>query len=215
MTDNYTASIEALIAIFRNRARKLRRNSVFTLLLILIAIGAGFYLFAFAERVVSLSIGSAGIKFHPETKQAPLSNLIPKASIDSSEKIMTKIDNLNRQMKNIHSEISQMRTEQKSSKDTGFNEVISSLATRIGAVFLLIFLVQILVTMYRYQVRLSAYYDARADAIELSGRSDVDSLERIISALSPERIDFGKTPKSPMENSVDLAREVLRLSERK
>jgi hypothetical protein len=86
---------------------------------------------------------------------------------------------------------------------------ISSLSTRIGSVLILIFLVQILVNLYRYNIRLAAYYDARADALQLVGSKDEKTLNEYVKVLSPETFDFGKQPRSPADNVMDLLKEVL------
>lgn len=85
--------------------------------------------------------------------------------------------------------------------------IISSLATKIGSMFILMFLVQILVSLYRYNIRLSYYYDARADTLELTGISDATQLEKFIEILSPEKLDFGKQQKSPTDYGFELAKD--------
>ncbi|MGJ3242548.1 MAG: hypothetical protein ACFE0O_06290 [Opitutales bacterium] len=87
--------------------------------------------------------------------------------------------------------------------------LISTLSTRIGALLILVFLVQILVSLYRYNIRLAAFFDARADALELSPGMNASDVESLIRVLSPENVDFGKSPASPTQHAVDLARELL------
>lgn len=85
----------------------------------------------------------------------------------------------------------------------------ATVATRIGAVLILIFLVQILVTMHRYTVRLAAFYDARADAIQLLGSVDGGALSVITQAMASEAIQFDVLPPSPASSAVDLAKEIV------
>lgn len=109
--------------------------------------------------------------------------------------------------------------------------LVSAFATRVGAVVLLLFLVQILVPLYRYNMKLSSYYDARADALTIIGtnrpeevtgsngannatdpapaRTSVDTLERLVAALSPDNIDFGKAPATPSESALRFAKDVI------
>ena len=77
-------------------------------------------------------------------------------------------------------------------------------ATRIAVVALLIYLVQIMVNRYRYQLRLAKFYKGRAQALHLivavsAGRSPFEntSLGDLATALSPESIGFDKAPKPP------------------
>ena len=80
---------------------------------------------------------------------------------------------------------------------------------RITAILLIVFLVQILTGLYRYNTRLAGFYDARADAIlvvEFSGMR----FDKLVELLSPDHLTFGRQPKSPANSAVDLAREILR-----
>jgi hypothetical protein len=97
------------------------------------------------------------------------------------------------------------------SGEAGTGLVISTLATRIGSLLVLIFLVQILINLYRYNIRLSAFFDARADALELFGDRDLEAvhLPDLINSLSPDNLDFGKGPQSPAQQAIDLAREII------
>ena len=94
--------------------------------------------------------------------------------------------------------------------------LISAISTRIGAILLLIFLVQILVPLYRYTTKLSAHYDACADTLRLASVS-LDALEfanfgTLLSALSPRGADFGSPPTVP---ATDLVRLMTELANKK
>ena len=86
--------------------------------------------------------------------------------------------------------------------------LISTSVTRIGAVLLLIFGVQVLINFYRYSLRLAAFYESRADAIELLDDSSLESLGSIVTCLSPDLIDFGKAPNTPTQEILELAKSV-------
>ena len=81
--------------------------------------------------------------------------------------------------------------------------------TRFGTIILVIFLVSILVPLYRYNIRLAAYYDARADAIALMGGSNITAARftEFADALTPSH-DFGKAPATPTQQVVDLAKTI-------
>jgi hypothetical protein len=101
-----------------------------------------------------------------------------------------------------------------SAKPNQISVLISAIATRVGAIILLIFLVQILVPLYRYNIKLAAYYDARADILELlekEGTQEIDEsmIEMLVPIFSPENMDFGTGPNSPTEQIVDLAKHIL------
>ena len=92
---------------------------------------------------------------------------------------------------------------------TDMPRLISTVTTRIGAVLILIFLVQILLTTYRYTLRLAAFYDARADALELLGTLKASDLAEVTRALAPDAVEFDAMPASPRQTVVDVAKDVL------
>ena len=77
---------------------------------------------------------------------------------------------------------------------------------RGGILALIVYLVQILVSLYRYNTRLSSFYDARADAILLS-RDANTGFHTLVDALSPDHFDFGKQPKTAAGAALDIPRE--------
>lgn len=89
--------------------------------------------------------------------------------------------------------------------------VVSTFTTRAGAVLVLVFFVQILVSMYRYKVRLASHYDACADVLQLASRRNDLNLSVLASLLSVKHIGFGKSlklaPDQPTNLPKDLAGE--------
>ena len=80
---------------------------------------------------------------------------------------------------------------------------------RVTIVLIGVFLAQIMVGLNRYHTRLSAFYQARSDALALiapsKGPDTVDAIDRLTQVLSPERVDFGGTPKAPLQRWTELA----------
>jgi len=96
-------------------------------------------------------------------------------------------------------------------ESTDFYLFLSTQITRFGTLAVILFLVGILVGMYRYSARLASYYDARADALVLLGDSpfDIEKFEKLVGTLSPETYDFGRIPASPTDQAVALTKEML------
>jgi len=94
-----------------------------------------------------------------------------------------------------------------------FASLISAISTRVGAIVLLLFLVQILVPLYRYNVKLASHYESCADAIDLLLVSGVSApLELFIglaSALSPSGVEFGAVPAAPTEQALRFVADIL------
>lgn len=83
--------------------------------------------------------------------------------------------------------------------DTKF--LIASAVTRLGVVLLILFLVQILVGLYRYNTRLAAFYLGRRDALQI-WTGDKEELEGLQKLFTPS-FDLGKEPKHPIEDIVN------------
>ena len=85
---------------------------------------------------------------------------------------------------------------------------------RIAIITFTFFLVQLLVSQSRYNTRLAAFYNGRADALLLIQSREMsnyaaDPLD-LMTTLSPDMLDFGKSPKSVMDQAARLAEDVNR-----
>jgi hypothetical protein len=91
------------------------------------------------------------------------------------------------------------------SKDQTSSQIllIQTSVTRFGVVLIMVFLVQILVSLYRYNMRLSAFYYGRADALVLVSKQPAD-LRALVELISPDKLDFGKPPRTPAEEAGGL-----------
>src|SRR5262249_22079583 len=72
---------------------------------------------------------------------------------------------------------------------TDWAQIIQSNLTRLASLGIMFFLVAILVPQYRYNIRMAAFLEARADGIRLAGNlqpiTHLDELEKAITAMSP------------------------------
>lgn len=84
------------------------------------------------------------------------------------------------------------------------NAVVSTLVTRAGAVLLLIFLVQILVSFSRYTFRMAIYLESRADALDLLRSDSDEALSALNAFFAPQSVDFGKPIGGPAEQVLAL-----------
>ena len=95
------------------------------------------------------------------------------------------------------------------------SDFITLSLSRFLLIALILFAVQLMINLSRYFTRLSAYYNARADGIALI-LSDNDLLKgklpneitAIFSSLSPDLVDFGKTPNTPFGEITEAARKL-------
>jgi hypothetical protein len=90
------------------------------------------------------------------------------------------------------------------------NPMFLSNLNRVGITIYAFFAVTIIVAVYRYSMRLSTHYDACADALELSDGSIDARFHQLIRSLSPAGIDFGKAPRSPVDQAAEMLQAALR-----
>jgi len=103
--------------------------------------------------------------------------------------------------------------------------LVYTMPLRAGFVLVFMLWVWQMANLMHYNLRLAAYYDARADAMRLfrseelsrPGEGDVSSrqkridlLEQLMNAVSPDDIDIGRSPRGVVEHATRLARAMLR-----
>ncbi len=94
--------------------------------------------------------------------------------------------------------------------DTPSQEIIvSTITTRVGIIFLLIFLIQILVSLYRYNTKLLAFYNGQADLLSMLPVSESLDFEKLSKITSTESLDFVKREKAPADYALELAKKVI------
>ena len=88
--------------------------------------------------------------------------------------------------------------------DRGYGDwryIVATAITRVGVVLIIVFLVQILMGLYRYNTKLLAYYNSRRDLFTLWDGKPT-ALESLDKSLTLPPIDFGKEPKHPLEDII-------------
>lgn len=88
--------------------------------------------------------------------------------------------------------------------DHGYGDwryIVATAITRVGVVLIIVFLVQILMGLYRYNTKLIAYYSSRRDLLTLWD-GEQKALASLDQVLAPPQIDFGKEPKHPLEDVI-------------
>ena len=82
---------------------------------------------------------------------------------------------------------------------------------RLAVLGLVFFLLQVMLSLNRYNTRIAAFYLGRADALLLlrvrGEPIPLDAVDGITRMISPDNLDFGKTPKAITRHAVDFARE--------
>lgn len=80
----------------------------------------------------------------------------------------------------------------------------------IGSILIVMFTVRYLILLTKYYLRLSGFYYARGDAILLCDSkalphpATIDELDQLIRALSPEELEFERTPRNLMKQALGM-----------
>jgi hypothetical protein len=201
--------IESIVYALRERATRLRRASNVILGLVVLSVLLGFRVFASAGYITSRD--QTAIVDRMADRAVDDLGRATDALRDSRGVSQADIDMVKRGLAEVEA-ATKDRAAAIREAGAGVNmmSVWSTISTRIASVLLLLFLVQILVTMYRYSIRLAAFYDARADILQLSPPFDSIQFTDIVKALSPDALDFGREPKSPAQYAIDLAKELIK-----
>jgi hypothetical protein len=183
------------IKLLRKRAKTLHKGAIVTIFLIILSLVAGIGVFVGAGWLTSREVSDV-------TGRGLASHL----AIPSSGEQQTSWANLSNTVSELQDRIEIVGHQQFSTY-----ALVSTVSTRVGAALILFFLVQILVSLYRYNAKLAAFYDSRADAILLAGDGDEQVLEKYVKMLSTENFDFGEPPNTPAEHLAEIAKEAVRV----
>ena len=96
------------------------------------------------------------------------------------------------------------KLEREATKPTTIDDIISVAITRVGAVMLSVFMMQILLTFYKYFMRLTNFYESKI--IVARAFTSATSAEEIQRTLSIDHIVFGKEPQIPIEKILELVK---------
>ena len=81
---------------------------------------------------------------------------------------------------------------------------LSVLTTRLGAAVLLIFFVQLLVSLYRYFLKLANHYESRADALDYCASVSTATLAEALAFFSPDKVEVGAPEATPIDTVAGL-----------
>jgi hypothetical protein len=193
----------------RDRARKLKISGRFILLAIVFSIASGIQVFYSADSSARSSNGEFQLKQLVYNFDRSIINRWSRPS--NEEKItQARLDDFLREVKATVKVETDRFIESADSDPQAV--IISTLTTRVGVIFLLIFLVKILVSMYRYSIKLASQYDGRADLLQCLPANEILDFEKLILLTTTENIDFSKQDKAPGDYAVDIAKKIIEKS---
>lgn len=92
------------------------------------------------------------------------------------------------------------------------SQLVAALSIRIGASVLLIFLVHILFRVFKYILRVAAFYQGKADAIEFNKFKPHTDLIKVMDMFTPDKYDISDLNETFVnDNLINLIKEKLQI----
>lgn len=79
--------------------------------------------------------------------------------------------------------------------------------TRFGTISIVIYGVGVLLNVFKYVMRLAAYYEARAHATAIAfqlGELNAEKIGKFVAAFDGEKVEFGSEPPAPIESAISV-----------
>ena len=207
----------------RRRAHQYRVESRVSLGIILVSLIGGSAIFIAADAIaawnfdqrIALLVSDVG---DLQRGQERVAEIVTKLGIDddrssdSYTQMLRELERIDDRVRRVVGEtLPQLtqwltRADEVAEDETDVRRIVSSLATRVGAIFFIIFLVRILANLYQYSARMVAHYESRADILSHGKLSRADTM----GLLSTDDIDFGRVPRAP---TAEVKEMLLKIAE--
>ncbi len=216
-------NVDVAIESLRQRVRKLTAYNQYILIFIAVLVIGGFALVASAGSLATIetidyfaqaSAIQAGLGSDERALSAIASKMQDKdrSNADLVKELGLAEGNLAALRASVN-ELPKSIPDAKEGRDADRQRsAIAAIVIRITAGVLLGFLTQVILSVYRYNARLAAFYEARADALLVAGELDSGTLEKVAKLLFPERLDLDKIPESPSKQVVEMLKQLKPLS---
>lgn len=218
--------LREVFTILRLRSKQLRRSAAIYLAVIAFAIAGGLLLYVQAEVAVGTdqtfrmidaaqeAVQSAAkrlnedrervIQFHEEEQSENSKRSSTRTSLDEVRVAKSEV-----QFERALEHLSKLQLAVATQHPDRWPGTVAGIWLRAGVILLTGVLTQLLLGLYRYNLRMAAFYDGRADALLLlsSGASRA-SYGELVELLSGTTVRFGTEPKMVPRDIVDLVRAV-------
>jgi hypothetical protein len=181
-----------------NRAKRSRRSAWFSAGLIVLTV---FLIITFFYAGALLGTNRGRYEVFNKSQ----SGEIGSSYTDLPPEIASK--RLDLELKKAEIELKRSELEKASEEASILTATITESVTKIGAVLISIYLVQILLGLMRYHFKLADHIETMSEAVKIA-HDDVDKLEKITGVIGVAHIDFGKSPQSPIDKITNLVKDL-------
>ncbi len=136
---------------------------------------------------------------------------------DEAAAVIEQVKKLKRELIELAERKKKIKSGNESSSASGRGDeknwlpLIRASVTRIGVVGFFVYFIALLTNLYRYVMRLSAFYYARADVLTLKTPHDID-FALLTDKIAPDSLAFGKQPQLPVDKMVELTRDLMKIT---
>jgi hypothetical protein len=191
-----------------SRARRARRSAWYSAALIIITVFAMIVFFYGVRAVDRYMYADIGFKLSDTAKF----NLVTLAKQKEDRTAPTEDPKLTEkkldlELKKAELDLRRAELNKGAEESSRMLSVITDSATKIGAVLISIYLIQILLGLMRYHFKLADHLATISDALKISN-DDIDKLIKMTEAIGVAHIDFGKNPQTPIDKLTEIIKGV-------
>ncbi|ELB2899456.1 hypothetical protein QNE73_004530 [Vibrio alginolyticus] len=126
---------------------------------------------------------------------------------DSDDSEAVKLAMLELELKRAEIDIKRAEIDRSSEEASRYANTITDSFTKVGAVIISVYLVQIMLSVMRYHFRLADHIDTVLESLIIS-KGDLEKLERTSNIIGVSHIDFGKAPQTPTDKVTQVLKEL-------
>ena len=194
------------------RSKSARRSAWFSVMLIVTTVFFMIFFFYSGSNSLLLKYDWALMEEEISATQrdleASLKNL--NLSMGSNDtKVFEDLEKLRLELelKRLELDLETTKLEQSSADARRMTSTITESVTKIGAVLIALYMVQILLSLTRYHFRLADHLAIVAISIKHSD-SDIGKIEQFMTAVGTNHIDFGKAPVTPSDKLIEMMKDL-------
>lgn len=155
----------------------------------------------FEEREKSYEYGTK------EREQTEKQTKLIDDEVRESSADLVYVEDLLKQAQKLASQDAEAATGEPTALAPETVQILQTNITRFGTLLLIFFFIRIMLPIYRYFVSLGTIYRGQADALILVRQTDHKDLGTLVTAMTPT-LGFEKAPVTPIENTLQLIKEI-------
>lgn len=200
-SDNTPPQLTEVASNLTKLARKHELYCNAILLMIIFSLSTGAWIYINSDRILTTTNVLASAE---KTLATLREKLQTEKSMDTK-----KVNDIKIALEKFDNSINSLRAINDTSNKESSLALISSITARVGAIVIIVFFVQILANLYKYNARLASFYVSRVNALALIPANLNFTLKDALDISATDNFDFSKAERPPTQQAVDLAKQIL------